>query len=221
MHVITPAAMRETHTFKPRPLVRSPALMSFMGWPLDEAEIEAIEVDGAPLVSRWTDGFQRTAYRAATKGQGELLPGPQSLGGKRIRDVLIATLADAPLTGDERATIRNDVHKLALATYALTGNATITDAEGAVFIGGRDTEANRRRWHAAVATGRALVMVMVIDKRTLAMRDLLVASFHAGGADIGPPAWWLKDAPAWRLTGGLFRPAVLGQSNIRGTDPGY
>ena len=218
VHVIAPATMRGAAQFEPRPLVRAPAQLGFLGRPLDETEIETIEVDGAPFVSRRPDGFERKVYRTASKGQGELLPGPRSLSGEHIEDVLIATLADAPLTGDERATIRNDVHKLALVTYALTGSVTITESQGAVFIGGRDTEANRRRWNAAVATARALLMV--INKRTLEPRDLLAASFHEGGVDIGPPAWWVKDAGAWRLTGGLFRP-VLGAADGRGTDPGY
>lgn len=222
-HVIAPASMAERGGFEPRPLVRAPAVASFLGRPLltlEASELEAIEVDGEPLASRWADGEPRAGYRIETKPvQGELLPVPLSIGKERIEDFLISTLAEARLTGDERAMVRNDVHKLALAAYALTGNLTIPDEAGARFIGGRSTPANLRRWRTAVTTARGIVLV--IDKGTMEVRDLLAASFHNGGVDLGPPSWWVKDGSAWRLSGGLWRPSILGDSGDRGPEAGY
>ena len=222
-HVIAPASLPARGGFDARPLARAPAMVSFLGRPLrtlEASELEAIEVDGEPLASRWADGKPRAGYRVETKPvQGELLPVPLALDSERIHDVLIATLAKARLTGDERATIRNDVHKLALAAYALTGCMTVPDEAGAIFIGGAATPANRRRWRAAVATARSILLVL--DRETMEVRDLLAASFHSGGVDLGPPAWWVKDVRAWRLTGGLWRAPVLGDGGARGPDLGY
>ncbi len=222
-HVHAPAVMRGTRTHGPFPLARAPALAFLVTAPLEATELNAVKVDGEPLVPPTPE--PRALYRRVRPPPGNdcLFGGPRSLDGERIEDVLIAALADMPLTGDERSPLRSDIHKIALAAFALTGATSIPDEVGAIFLGGSATEANINRWHAAVRVGRALTVI--VNPRTGAWRDLMIASAHNGGVDVEPPRWWTKDdgaGRAWRLSGGLWRHAQLGpKRSERGTHAGF
>ena len=49
------------------------------------------------------------------------------------------------LTGDERAPLRGDVYRLAQAAFTLSGAVRVPADRGALFVGGRDSPANRQR----------------------------------------------------------------------------
>ena len=188
------------------PMSKSPALLNFAS-----GAIEAIKVDGEAFATRAAADMRK--YRPR-RDPNDMFDPPRKLNKEPINDIVIATTAGHALTDDDRSPLRNDIHKTALAVFALTGQgATITQSQGAVFVGGRDTDANRQRWHSALTT--AAGMYIIINTKTGEPRNLLVADFHDGGADVRPPAWWIKDKPAWRLTGGLYRPASIGGRMVK------
>ena len=118
-----------------RALVRSPALLDLASFG-SLNEIEVIEVDAEPIVSRTAtiDGLKhrrprKQAYRREPM-QGELIPGPRTLSGEHIGDVVLRALSLYALAGDERNPIRGDIYRLALATFAISGAMTIQPAAG-------------------------------------------------------------------------------------------
>lgn len=213
-HVIVPSIMGNG-----RGLVRSPAILDLASF----GAIEAVEVDGEPLATRTAimTGLGGKTYRrrkGAPNGTG-LKPGPRTLGGNEVGDVVLHSLSHYALTGDERAPIRGDIYRLALASFAISGPMTIPPELGAIFIGGGDTKANRTRWWDASRTLNGLTVV--INDRTGEWRNLAMVDVESDGVvHIAAPAWW-KGNDKWRLAGGLFRPLLLGGKSVRGTKQGY
>ena len=90
------------------------------------------------------------------------------------------------------------------------GPIRLTEAEGALFVAGSDTQPNRNRFNNAVWALRGLG----VQVRPGIWWRMATADPDRGNV-IGPADWWrdamtgrLKDAPAaWRLTGCLFVPA--------------
>lgn len=205
-------------------LTRAPGLLSLVTRPLENANLASIKVDGEPLATA-APRVKRVGYRLRRHQavQGGLAFAPKMLSGQRIEDMLIATLAEYPLTGDERSPLRSDIHFIALLAYALTGPTHFNERIGALILTGGVTPGGIQRWWDATAVARA--MTFIIDSRTREWRELVYASTPGEDkiVDIGPPEWWKGKGRmnAWRLSGGLWRPARLGGPVTQGTTAGY
>ena len=198
-----------------RVLVRSPAVLSLATLP----PVEAVEVDGEPLVTRTPEkGLPMKRYRSRLPpAQGEPWPAPRTLGSQPTGDLVLDTLAAYPLTGDERATLRGDVLRMGQFVYAVTAPVRLTEADGAFLLTGNRnlTEATKRRLLATTETMRFATMYRA-DGWPL---PLAVVDCGGDTINLSAPLWWREQRkqlegsrPSWRLSGGLFRPVVLGKS---------
>ena len=183
--------------------------------------VEAVMVDGEPLASGGLAHLStwRRIRRPKPEANGQRVfpfAGPDSIGGTTVKDVVIRALADLPRS-DLRSPLIGDVHRLSALAFALTEFGPIPQGLGAVFIGGADTPANRKRWWTACRFLRNLDVT--IDHRTGEFVTLAnVDPDGAGGVHIGPPAWWRGrgDNAKWRLSGALWRPVNIGGGGLRG-----
>ena len=175
------------------------------------------------------DGLELTAepknvrrYRLP-QNQTELFPGPRKLDG-RATGGLILSSAEKLDIANERETLRGDYAFLASLCYALSGRVELTEDAGAVLVGGKNTEANRKRFNKTTAALRG--SIIIIDPKTYKWLPIAHVSPDLDGRVIvGPPRWWLKggQAQAMRFSGGLLRQRALivdGQPG-RGTTAGY
>ena len=175
--------------------------------------VEAVLVDGEPMVSAGPHAL--TTWRRVRPKPGEqrtLFAGPRSLGGLEVGDIVIRTLASLPRM-DMRSPIVGDVARTAALAFAFTGYGPIPDSAGAVFVGGRDTLANRQRWWKACEWLRH--MTITINPQTGEWVGLAnVDPDGAGGVHLGPPAWWRGrgEGQRWRLSGALWRPVRIGSA---------
>lgn len=201
-----------------RPLTRSPGMV----------QLASVPIDGQPFVSKLPgtlDGQVRRIHRLSTPQndkQRMLWPGPRRIDKQDIQDPVIATLADMDLTGDERLTIRGDLYRVALLAYALSGTTTISEDDGARWLtGGGATKANKRRWLTALDLGDSVRL----RYKSGHWFKLLVAEVDQHGQSyLAPPKWWTEQDGSlggWRLAGGLWRPALLGDAPQQGTTAGY
>lgn len=207
----------------PLRLARSPAALDLsINASIEAVELEALEVEGEPVAGRWpTVGtyYRRRVPAHVDRDRGQLafpgMPGPRSLDGEPVADAILATASEYPLTGDERSPLRGDVVQVARLGFSLTGNVRVSDAQGAAWLGGGDTVANRSRWNDATETARALTWT--INPKTRAWVDLAnITRIDPETISIGVPGWWHGREHAWRLTAGLWRPAILGTVPARG-----
>lgn len=174
---------------------------------LSSTTLEAVAVDDEPLASVQPDTrMQRKVWRVSSPLQGELFPAPCSLAGKATAGALFEAAADMQLGADERSPLRADLMRLALTGAALTRSISLTEAEGAILIGGADTPANRVRFNKAMWGAR----VMRFEARPRIYWPMLDAE-PGPVSRLGPARWWLDQNSgmrAYRLSGGLFRPAT-------------
>ena len=195
VHVLVKQERRPPSTAEPLRLARMPGLLALM-----QAPLEAVEVDGEPLVSATPDARHRR-YRVLPPEQGDLFPAPRTLNKRATGGALVEAVASAPLGGDERNPIRADLLRIGTLAYALTGSVRLTPGEVSILIVGSDTPQGR-------AQGLALVWLM--RSISIAPTGEPWAAFDAEpGAvhRIGPPRWWLDQTGprAFRLVGALFR----------------
>ena len=123
--------------------------------------------------------------------------------------------------------MRHDIIQLGRAAYALTGRATIPEDVGARWLTGQEhaTETAKRRWWDTLAAMRWLtVQVDPKTHRWIGMFD--VDPRTSGDVWIGPLAWWKESRAesgprSWRLSGGLWRPPLVGDTPAHGTTAGY
>ena len=193
-------------------------------------QLEIVQVDGEPFAERQPrmpkDGQPR-AYRPAQPAQGELIAGPATIDGVPAGDLLLVGLDQWDLEEDKRTTLRHDIIQLGRAAYALTGRATIPEDVGARWLTGQEhaTETAKRRWWDTLAAMRWLtVQVNPKTHRWIGMFD--VDPRTSGDVWIGPPAWWKESRAesgprSWRLSGGLWRPPLVGDTPAHGTTAGY
>lgn len=198
-------AERELPTGRaPLILAQTPGVLA-----LASAALEVVEVDGAPFATKQPGGLTRWRYKPMQPRQGDMFGAPRTLDGRATAGVLFEGMARM-YTGDERNPLRADLIRLGRIAYALTGPTIFTEAEGAILIGGADTRANRARWWTAMRAGHN--MTVTLDSRTGRWLKVLdVDPDLKGDSWFGPPRWWLdRSGPmAYRLTGGLFRPALV------------
>ena len=193
-------------------------------------QLEIVQVDGEPFAGRQPrmpkDGQPR-AYRPAQPTQGELIAGPATIDGVPAGDLLLVGLDQWDLEEDKRTTLRHDIIQLGRAAYALTGRATIPEDVGARWLTGQEhaTETAKRRWWDTLAAMRWLtVRVNPKTHRWIGMFN--VDPRTSGAVWIGPPAWWRESRAesgprSWRLSGGLWRPPLIGDAPTQGTKTGY
>ena len=193
-------------------------------------QLEIVQVDGEPFAGRqplMPKEGRTKAYRPAQPTQGELIAGPATIDGVPAGDLLLVGLDQWDLEEDERTTLRHDIIHLGRAAYALTGRATIPEDVGARWLTGQEhaTETAKRRWWDTLAAMRWLtVRVNPKTHRWIGMFD--VDPRTSGAVWIGPPAWWRESRAesgprSWRLSGGLWRPPLIGDAPTQGTKTGY
>ena len=120
--------------------------------------------------------------------------------------------------------MRTDILRLGQYVYAVSGRLILDKAQGAFLLTGREdlTAATERRLTAATETLRFATWYPTRGFP----RPLAVVDYGHDHVVIGQPLWWretIEEAQyhgAWRLTGGLFRPTILGLSG-RGTKAGH
>ena len=200
-HVILTRAPDEP-TAEPLLLARMPGVVA-----LASATLEAVSIDGEPLATAQPDtSGRRRVWKVAPVAQGELFPAPRSLAGNATAGVLFEAVAEMALGGDERSPLRADLMRLALAGAALTRSITLSTTQGAILIAGTNTPANRARFNRAMWGARNLRF----EAEPQIYWPMLDA--EPGPTNrIGPARWWLDQSfgmRAWRLSGGLFRPAT-------------
>lgn len=178
---------------------REPALLDYSLQ--SPGEVIAMESEGKPFAGL-SPGTR--LYRRARIGSGQLrlLPGPKSIGGREVGDVVIRSLIDLELD-NERSALRCDVARLATFGFALSGTVELPEGLGAYFLTGRTTpESIARFWRATHALRTLTVRVDVLGR----WADLasVTADPNARVVHLGPPAWW-RGRGAWRLSGRVFR----------------
>ena len=218
----------------PLQLTRQPGIMSLAF----HAPLEAVAVDGEAFATRTIGGVETKVrrYKLAEHAQGELglFSGPRTLAGNATAGAIFEAVAFLVLSGDERSPLRADLLRLANLAFALTGPTEWTEAEGARYVGGRDTKENRERFHNALWALRGMA-VHVPSTQPHGDRWWPMAGADPDPARnvIAPPRWWVRymkairgtkrgsrarreaikatgllAAPvAWRYTGCLFVPA--------------
>lgn len=204
-------------------LARTPAVLDLATLSPITIKTALVPGDGDPLATPAPGSRRLTLYHRAPRPriseQRVLFPGPRTLGGHEVGDIVISALASDPLTNDERNPLRGDMMLLASLGFALSGGALLPEAFLAILIGGRNTEANRQRaWRTALALHHYTVIVDAIGRwAALAEvgtnpRDRIIS--------LSAPLWW-DGKGAQRLSGALFRPAIFPGTGSRGTDVGY
>ena len=195
VHVLVKQERRPPPGAQPLLLARMPGLLA-----LTLAPLEAVEVDGEPLVSATPDARHRR-YRVLPPEQGDLFPAPRTLDKRATGGALVEAVASAPLGGDERNPIRADLLRIGTLAYALTGSVRLTPGEVSILIVGSDTPQGR-------AQGLALVWLMRSIAIAPAGEPWAAFDAEPGAVHrIGPPRWWLDQTGprAFRLVGALFR----------------
>ena len=193
-------------------------------------QLEIVQVDGEPFAGRqplMPKEGRTKAYRPAQPAQGELITGPATIDGVPAGDLLLVGLDQWELEEDKRTTLRHDLIQLGRAAYALTGRATIPEDVGARWLTGQEhaTETAKRRWWDTLAAMRVLtVRVNPKTHRWIGMFN--VDPRTSGAVWIGPPAWWTESRAesgprSWRLSGGLWRSPLVGDTPEHGITAGY
>ena len=217
-------------------LNRQPGLLALAGAVLEAVEVDgepyATRSVDRPIPLRVAEPVQGSLF-----GGPRTLGGRATAGAliETVADVVMYADTRAwnyGLPADGRSPLRADVLKLGAVAYALSGTVRLTDGEGARLVGGADTEANRARFKRALQIARLLRLTLP-GKKPWDFPTLVDAETGPPGGPhrLGPPRWWvdammaraerrklkgakrkahkLPDGPpvAWRLSGGLFRPA--------------
>lgn len=225
-YIEVPATLRGDPREAGRLLVRAPGVLSVSASALEEmvpAEVEVREEFARRHRNRVRDGRVMPArqYRVRPGPDPGLAAGPRSLDGAPVHEARVASMAQEALTGDERATLRGDVAKLALLACASSGAMRLDDRQGALLIGGSNSAANRQRARDAARVGGGLIVI----SRVHPPLELMGTRLHEGGFDLWGPHWWKGGegtrGQAWRLSGALTRPVRMGEGGARGVPAGY
>ena len=178
-------------------------------------------VSGSPDAVRWWRRVPRPEPVPKGEQQLSLFAGPRKLDGEVVANVVIRACVSMGKC-DHRNPLLGDVLRVASLAFGLTSYGPIPENLGAVFVGGRDTVANRKRWWAAARFLRTLDVT--INDRTGEFVGLAnVDPDGVGGVHLGPPAWWRGkgDWNRWRLSGALWRSPRLGDGRGAGGQAGH
>ena len=215
--LISPAVIPAAPGRAALPLARAPALLSAASVPLKHLDVpvSVVMVDGEPVGSPSVAPLREFYRPFGIPRQGELWPAPRTIEKADALCPILSALAAHPLDSDERCPLRSYVYRIALLGHALSGPAFIPEHIGVQWLtGGPVTNANRRRFWDAMAVADSLIIT--IDTVTHEWRKLVVADPGDGGVHLSPPAWRLargERTGGFRLTGALWRPAVLSPRN--------
>lgn len=212
-HIVAPSVLEGISGHNPLPLARAPALLAIASTPL-----QVVEVDGAPVASPST--IPMVFYQSTTRpGKGVPWPAPRTIGGVDTSCAILSTLAGYPLETDERSPLRSDVYRIVVLAHALSGPTSIPTSTGVRWLtGGQVTHAARRRFWDAMNAADSLRITVNPD--THEWRRLAIADPYNGGVRLSPPEWLLvkgQNTGGFRLTGALWRPAVLSARSGKGT----
>lgn len=216
VHLIVKREKRPPTRAEPLTLARSPGLLALFNTPL-----EAVEVDGEPLVTAAPSGSLRRRYRVGDP-EGKLWPAPRRLSGLVTAGGLIEIASSVPLSGDERSPLRADLIRIGTLAYALSRPMRLTTGELSHLVTKQDTPWGREQ---GLRLARAMrgASVMVGGEPWLAFDAAKVGDTHR----IAAPRWWLdavaqgrldvsvRGPIAFRLTGVLFRRIPGGRKAAR------
>ena len=210
--LVVPSVLEGVSGHDPLPLARAPALLALASTPL-----QVVEVDGRPVATPST--IPMVFYQSTIRPEkGVLWPAPRTIGGVDASCALLSTLAGYPLEGDERSPLRSDVYRIVVLAHALSGSTSIPTSTGVRWLtGGPLTHAARRRFWDAMNAADSLRITVNPD--THEWRRLAIADPYDGGVRLGPPEWVRlkgQGTGGFRLTGALWRPAVLAARSGRG-----
>ena len=212
-HIVAPGVLEGVRGGCPMPLARAPALLALASTPL-----KVIQIDGAPVATSST--IPPIFYQSPMRpGKGTLWPAPRSIGGADASCAVLSALSGYRLDGDERSPLRSDVYRIVVLAHALSGPTSIPTSIGVRWLtGGPLTHAARRRFWDAMNAADSLRITVTPD--THEWRRLAIADPYDGGVRLSPPEWLLvrgqKNTGGFRLTGALWRPAVLAARSGRG-----
>lgn len=202
-------------------LARQPGVAEYACQSVLDETVDAVDVDNKPLVcpSRPPTRLYRVRRVPLHDQRTFGFVGPKTLGGREIADIFVTALNDLSLR-DERSPLRTDVSRLATLAFALSRPTVLTEEQGAIFLGGKASRGNIRRfWDAA----RELRVFGVVLDRHGRWLDLAIVSANpfAKTVYLAPPWWWTGKGAgqAWRPSGALFRP-VLYPNGWGQKDPG-
>ena len=194
------------------PLARAPALLALASTPL-----KVIQVDGAPVATASTVPpiFYQSSMRP---GKGALWPAHRTIGRADASCAVLSALSGYRLDVDERSPLRSDVYRILVLAHAMSGPTSIPTSNGVRWLtGGPLTRAAQRRFWDAMAVADSLRITVNLD--THEWRRLAIADPYNGGVRLSPPEWLLvkgQNSGGFRLTGALWRPAVLAARSGRG-----
>ena len=157
--------------------------------------LAVVEVDGEPFVSDaplrpGTVQRYRVMPTIDQPNLGPVLkPYPETIQGQATAGVVVEALAHLDLTGDERSPLRADMLRLGEIAFALTRTIHVSEAEGAVLLGGKNTPALRRRLNRALWGLRSL-RVQVRDGVFYALADAEPGPVNALGR--APGGGWKR-----------------------------
>lgn len=185
---------------EPAKLARTPAIVSLAS----SSVFEAVEVDGVPFATR-RPHCEGVGHYLVQPHQGDLFSVPRKLAGSPTAGAVLDALANLAKR-DERSPLRADIYRLGTLAFALTGAIELTDSQGAVLVGGRDSPANRVRFNKALWELRCMCVRLPRSKMAWA----LAVAEPGPVSYLGPAPWMLEIGrgrpTVWRYTGVLFRP---------------
>ena len=212
-YIVAPGLLEGDGEKGSMPLARAPALLALASTPL-----QVVEVEGTAIATPST--MPTTFYQSSMQpGKGSLWPAPRTVGGVDASCSVLSALSGYPLDCDERSPLRSDVYRIVVLAHALSGPTFIPTSTGVRWLtGGRVTQAAQRRFWDAMALADSLRIT--INPVTHEWRKLTIADPCDGGVRLSPPDWLLgkqHGTGGFRLTGALWRPAVLQEKYGQGT----
>ena len=200
-------------------LNRVPAVLDLATRAPVDADVETVQVDGEPFASPAPlTRYRAPSRRNASRHQQRVLPGfpgPRTLNGRGIGNIVLSALSQLPLPGDERSRLRDDIARLGELAFALARPALIPEKAGASFLGGSVTTANVARFWEAAEVLRSLTIKIDAVGRWLSIASVDTLPTE-GVVYLRPPNWWhgVGKHNAYRLSGGLWRPVLDGNQRF-------
>ncbi|MXX88290.1 MAG: hypothetical protein F4Y68_03435, partial [Boseongicola sp. SB0665_bin_10] len=178
---------------------------------LDPQDLHEVEVSGWPFVPHGPVQMRR--YRILDS-EGRMDALPLTIDGQATGGVVLEAIACLPLTGDKGAALRSDLRRFGDMVFAASACFEATARELIETAGwGGSPVSNIARLNRLLVCARFIQVDL--GKGLLRLYDLIVTGGYGLDARyaIAPGSWWqggadTGEANAWRLSGGLWRPAL-------------